>query len=314
VTVTGTMIANSVINFLPVNYPLMDNQAFNAQAALLYRLSDDTRLHASLSSRTRIPTVFERFSSRMGAAIPNPDVKEERATNFEVGLDTTVAPGIRATGAVFYSDLKDALIQIPVNIPGFGNVNQTKNAADGEYYGFEASLEAEINEALDVGGNLTYLHRKLSDPTNPAFRPQGVPDWKAFAYAEWRPVEKLTLRPNVEYADERWTVTTTTPLAWYKTGSYLLVSLSADYQLTDNVTATAAVQNLSDQDYQLTDGFPEAGRSAGKVLTHVDSCTRRLCAHRPHRRVADLCAVERRISRRAETRWPRRHGPDGQRS
>jgi len=261
VQVTGTTIANSVISFLPVNYALKNNQAFNGQAALLYRLSDDTRLHASVSSRARFPTVFERFSSRMGTAIPNPDVKEERATSFEVGGDTLVAPGVKLTGAVFYSDLKNALIQIPVVVTGFGTVNQTKNAADGKYYGFEGSVTAQVSETLDVGGNLTYIHRKLTDPTNAAFRPQGVPDWKAFAYADWRPIEKLTIRPSVEYADQRWTVTTTTPLAWYKTGSYLLVNLSADYEVVENVVATVAVQNLGDQDYQLTDGFPEAGRS-----------------------------------------------------
>ena len=66
---------------------------------------------------------------------------------------------------------------------------------------------------------------------------------------------------GLEYADERWTVTTTTPLAYYKTGSYLLLNLAADYAVTDQVTATVGAQNLGDQDYQLTDGFPEAGRS-----------------------------------------------------
>lgn len=31
--------------------------------------------------------------------------------------------------------------------------------------------------------------------------------------------------------------------------------------MTDEFVATVAVQHLGDQDYQLTDGFPEAGRS-----------------------------------------------------
>jgi iron complex outermembrane receptor protein len=240
VLVTGTTIAGSAITFLPVNYPLKNNQALNGQAALLWRVDADTRAHVSISDRTRFPTVFERFSSRMGTAIPNPDVREERAINYEAGATTLIAPDIELTGAVFYSDLKDALIQIPVVVPGFGTVNQTKNAADGHYYGFEAGVTARISEAFDLGGNLTYLHRKLTDPTNPAFRPQGVPDWKLFAYANWRPLPKLTIRPNVEYADQRWTVTTTAPLAYYKTGSYLLANLSADYAVTDNVTVTLA--------------------------------------------------------------------------
>lgn len=261
VSVTGTTIVNSVISFLPVNYPLRDNQALNGQAAVLWRVSSDTRAHVSISSRARFPTVFERFSSRFGTAIPNPNVREERATNYEVGGETLAGSKVKLTGAVFYTDLKDALIQIPVVVTGFGTVNQTKNAGDGHYYGFEAAVSADLTPSFDLGGNLTYIHRRLTDPTNPAFRPQGVPDWKLFAYANWRPLEKLTIRPNVEYADQRWTVTTTTPLAYYKTGSYLLLNLSADYAVTDNVMVTVAGQNLGDRNYQLTDGFPEAGRT-----------------------------------------------------
>ncbi|MDX9998624.1 MAG: TonB-dependent receptor [Phenylobacterium sp.] len=261
VSVSGATIANSVINMQPVHYALRNNEAWNGQAALLWRLDEATRLHASVSSRARFPTVFERFSSRFGAAIPNPDVREERATNFEVGADLQVTPDINFTGAVFYADLQNALIQIPVVVPGFGTVNQTKNAADGHYYGFEASAHATLTDTLEAGGNLTYLHRKLKDPTNPDFRPTGVPDWKLFAYAAWSPAERLTIRPSVEYADERWTVTTTSPLTYYRTGSYTLLNLSADYQVTDDVTLTLAAQNIGDQDYQLTDGFPEAGRS-----------------------------------------------------
>jgi iron complex outermembrane receptor protein len=258
--VAGTTV-NSFASFLPVNYPLRNNHALNGQAALNWRLGPDTRAHVSVSDRTRFPTVFERFSSRMGTAIPNPDVRAERSINYEVGGETRLADKVDLSGAVFYSDLKDALIQIPVLVTGFGTVTQTKNAGKGRYYGFEASAKAALSDAVEVGGNFTYIHRKLTDPTNPAFRPQGVPGAKLFAYANWRPLPKLTIRPNVEYADQRWTVTTTAPLSYYRTGSYTLVNLSADYEVVANVVVTLAVQNLGDQNYQLTDGFPEAGRS-----------------------------------------------------
>ena len=261
VGVTGTTMANSVITYTPVYYPLRNNDAWNGQAALLWRLNDATRLHASVSNRVRFPTLFERFSSRMGAAIPNPNVRQERATNYELGFEATPAAGLKLTGAVYYSDLKDALIQIPVVVPGFGNVNQTRNVAKGDYYGFEAGAEASLGETLDLGGNVTYIHRKLKDANNAVVQLTGVPDWKAFAYVNWRPLPKLTLRPNVEYADQRGTVTTTAPLTYYRTGSYMLVNLSADYDITEKVRVTLGVQNLGDQDYQLTDGFPEAGRT-----------------------------------------------------
>jgi iron complex outermembrane receptor protein len=261
VTVTGTTIANSVISFLPVNYPLKNNDALNGQAALLWKVSDATRAHFSISDRARFATVFERFSARFGTAIPNPDVRPERAINYEVGAETRLSPKVTVSGAVFYSDLQDALIQIPVFVNGFGTVNQTKNAAKGRYYGAEGSVAAQLTDTIDVGGNLTVMHRTLRDPTNPAFHPLGVPDVKLFAYADWRPLPKLTIRPNLEYADKRWTVTTTSPLTYYRTGGYTLVNLSADYDVTEKVRLTLAVQNLGDKNYQLTDGFPEAGRS-----------------------------------------------------
>jgi iron complex outermembrane receptor protein len=41
---------------------------------------------------------------------------------------------------VFYSDVQDALIQIPVALGApFGTVSQTRNVGDGKYYGAEAS-------------------------------------------------------------------------------------------------------------------------------------------------------------------------------
>jgi iron complex outermembrane receptor protein len=261
VLVTGTTIANSVISFLPVNYPLKNNSALNGQAALTWRLDEATRFHASVSDRTRFPTVFERFSARMGTAIPNPDVREERAISYEVGVQTNLAPGLELSGAAFYSDLKNALISIPVVVPTFGTVNQTKNAGDGHYGGFETSLKWRASDSLDLGGNYTHLHRKLIDPTNAAFRPRGVPASKLFAYADWRPVAKLSIRPSVEYASSRWTVTTVAPLTYYKTGAYTLASLSAEYAVTAKTSVTVAVQNIGDRDYRLTDGFPEAGRS-----------------------------------------------------
>jgi iron complex outermembrane receptor protein len=68
-----------------VNYPLKDGSAWNGQAALVYRPNSASQLHVSVSSRARFPTLFERFSSRFGTAVPNPGIKAERATSAELG-------------------------------------------------------------------------------------------------------------------------------------------------------------------------------------------------------------------------------------
>ena len=248
-----------------VFYPLADDTAWNGQAALVWRPTDTAQVHASVSSRARFPTLFERFSSRFGTAIPNPTIGPERAINYEIGARGDITPFVTVEGAVFYSDVRDALISIPVALGApFGTVSQTRNVGDGKYYGAEASVTARVSSALTLGGNYTYLHRDFTDPTNAAFRPQGVPTHKLFVYADWKVVPRLTLTPSVEAASKRWTVTSSTlitPIRYYKTGAYVLAGLTARVEVTPKVDVIVSARNLLDQKYQLVDGFPEEGRS-----------------------------------------------------
>ena len=248
-----------------VAYPLTDDAAWNGQGALIWRPTATSQLHASVSSRTRFPTLFERYSSRFGTAIPNPNVKAERAVNYEVGGKADLTSAISVEGAVFHSDVQDALIAIPVALGApFGTVSQTRNVGDGEYYGAEASITAKLTPSLTVGGNYTYLHRELADPTNAAFRPTGVPKDKLFAYADWTLGERLALTPSVEAASKRWTVTSSTlitPARYYRTGGYILANLTARVMVTPKIDVLIGARNLLDQKYQLVDGFPEEGRS-----------------------------------------------------
>lgn len=246
------------------NYPLVDDDAWNAQGALIWSPDENTQYRASVSSRVRFPTLFERFSARFGAAIPNPDVKAERATNFELGARHRYG-AVEVEGALFYSRLNNALIQIPVQLGApFGVVNQTKNVGKGDYYGAEISVKAAVSPTLSLGGNYTYLHRELKDPTNPSFQALGTPKHKAFLYAEWKPFDRLSLSPNLEIASRVWTVTSTAainPPRYYRTGGYVLPGLAANVVVTDNVDFTITGRNLLDAKYQLVDGFPEQGRN-----------------------------------------------------
>jgi iron complex outermembrane receptor protein len=168
-------------------------------------------------------------------------------------------------GAVFYSDLSDALISIPVILPApFGTTAQSKNAGDGKSYGAEISVSAAVTPTVTVGANYTYLHRELKDPTNAAFRPTGAPAHKFFAYVDWRVAGRLTLTPSVEAASDRWTVTSSSlvnPARFYKTGAYALTNLALAAQVTPSVDIVLNARNLFDDEYRLVDGFPEQGRN-----------------------------------------------------
>jgi iron complex outermembrane receptor protein len=85
-----------------VNFPLADGDLSNAQGALIYNYSDTGHVHANISHRGRFPTLFERFSTRFGSTLSNPNLKAERATNYEIGGGDTFFGNTRVDGAVFF--------------------------------------------------------------------------------------------------------------------------------------------------------------------------------------------------------------------
>ncbi|MBV1687133.1 TonB-dependent receptor [Novosphingobium sp. G106] len=256
------------------SFPLRNASGWNAQGRLEW-VQGATALHASVSSRIRFPTLFERFSSQFGTALPNPNLKPERATNFEVGGSHSFGP-IRLEGALFYSHLTDALVSVirtdaPLLIPGVTTpLNQRQNIGSADYYGGEISLSVQLTQAFQAGVNYSYIHRTF-DVGTPAigtirnFKLTDVPSHKGFAYLSWQPLGGLKVTPNLEFASGRTTVTPVTANAnnpfYYQTGGYVTAGLRADYDINDYLTIGVGGRNLFDKYYVLTDGFPEQGRS-----------------------------------------------------
>jgi iron complex outermembrane receptor protein len=250
-----------------VYYPLHNSSALNGQAKLSWTPQAGQEVYASISDRSRFPTLFDRFSSRFGGAVSNPDLKPERAINYEIGGSRSFG-GLHAEAAVFYSTLTDTIVAFPfiytsctsAGVCTPNAVTQSRNLGHGDFYGAELSLNQRLTSSLSVGGNYTFIHRDLKDPTNPAFEPTDVPTSKGVIYADWTPLAHLSLLPNIELADNRWTVNSAGTL-YYRTGAYTLVNLTAEYAFPHGVSVTVGGRNLLDRNYQLVDGFPEPGRS-----------------------------------------------------
>lgn len=241
-------------------YPLDDQNAINWQGAVIYRYSDTGQVHASLSSRTRFPTIFERFSSRFGGATSNPGLKPERALNAEIGISETVAKETRVDLAVFHSSIDD-MIDTAVPIVYMGQtLTQSQNVGDGTIRGVEVAVVSTLTPRLEVGGNYTLIHREVDGYANGAYKPTGVPTHKVFAYATYEALDGLKITPSVEAASDRWT-SNTSGNRYYTTGAYALVNMRASYAITDTVEAAIGARNLFDQEYTPTDGFPEPGRT-----------------------------------------------------
>ena len=244
------------------------------QAAALWRRSPTRQLHASVSSRTRFPGLWELYSTRFGSATPNPDLGPERATNLELGWSEALGSGARLSAAVFYSDLVDLIQSVPLDD---GSV-QPQNVGDGRSYGLEVSADVPLSTTISVGGHYAYIDREIVDEIHrqqrraaglPELHLTDVPPHVAFLYSTWRPAERLTVTPSIEYQGDRWTdvtaVNTEPDDAWpdpqIKTGAHTLLDLLVDVNVRENVTLSVGAKNLLDGYYELVWGLPQAGRS-----------------------------------------------------
>jgi iron complex outermembrane receptor protein len=239
-------------------YPKGGADAVNWQAAVLWRHARSGEWHASVSDRARFPVIFELYSTRFGFATPHPGLGPERATNLEFGWSGDVAGRAQLSAAVFYSDVRD-LIQTVV-LPD--TTTQTQNVGNGNFGGFELSVDVPIGTEVRAGGNYTYIHREITDALQPNLRPTGVPTNKAFLFAAWRPTVPLRITPSLELADDRWSDLNPAPAFPYvKTGSYALLDLDATYEFPRGLDVSLGFKNLLDDHFELAWGYPQPGRT-----------------------------------------------------
>jgi iron complex outermembrane recepter protein len=245
--------------------PLGNDSAFNWQTALQWHYADNAQFSASVSSRSRFPNNFERYSTRFGTAIPNPGVGTERAINYEVNWKASPVEGASVSAAVFYADIQN-MIQTVI-VQASPQQTQTRNVGDGRNYGLELSADWRVLPELRVGANYSRLHRKVNDPVPANLKPTGVPDHLGFAYVAWEPVAALTVQPSIEFAGNRWTdLNGSATVGYQRIGRYTLANMQVTWRPTDKVEAVLGARNLFDKEFQLASGFPEPGRS---VFTKV---------------------------------------------
>lgn len=244
-------------------YPLTTDDAVNWQFAAIYRYSEKGLVSASVSSRTRFPTLWERFSSRFGTAEPNPGLLAERATNYQIGWsDKFFGNSLALGGAIFYSEVTNLIQTVYVAT----NITQNQNVGNSDNYGIE--LQAEWNAAtnLVLGGNYTYTIVDITSSSVPGIQPVGTPEHLAFLYAKWKPWEQWTLIPSVQLSSSRWTnianpAAANLPGGYVQTAGYALANLSLEYQPTAQLNLALGMRNIFDTEYQTQYLFPQAGRT-----------------------------------------------------
>jgi iron complex outermembrane receptor protein len=230
--------------------------ATNGQAGLFYDFTESARIYATLAQKSRLPTLKDRYSSKFSTYIENTALRPEESVNYEIGYQGTPWQAAKAEAAIFYSDITDKIQTVYQT----GSTSCTKtrkcqvqNIGKVQSSGIELGLSSPVVSWAELGGNYTLT--ALKNISDPATKLTGVPRHKLTAHALLRPNEAVDVITFAEYNSSRW-ASNTVELSGFTT-----LNLKAVYHATKDISTEVGVNNLTDRNYSLADGYPNPGRT-----------------------------------------------------
>jgi vitamin B12 transporter len=216
-----------------------------------YDLFADTRLKASFKRNIRFPSLGDLYNLTQG----NANLVDERSYTYEGGVDQKLPLNSVVSLTGFYTDAKN-LIQ---NNQATGS---NTNLAEVRFTGVEVAAATQCVKRLLLRASYTYLN---AEDKSRAGRDQLQYSPRDKVAMEGKYDFDFGLTPYVSllYVGNQYfyTKNNVTPVQKAKLNDYTLVNVKLSQRLLNNiVTLYVGVDNLFDQNYETSYGFPQAGR------------------------------------------------------
>ncbi len=217
--------------------------ATTARAAAVWRFDETTRLRASWGEGFRAPSLFELNYDQFGI-MPNPDLRPERASGFDLGLDREFDGGHVAV-TLFHTKVTD---QIDFDLAGNGYFN----IASARSRGVELEGAMQLTPAITIDATYSF-----TDAVNKATGAQLLrqPKHKGTLTLSVTPLENLTLAASTLFNGRE----NDTPAP---NDGFIRLDLRAAYAFSDSLELYGRIENATDADYQDVSGYGEPGLSA----------------------------------------------------
>lgn len=238
------------------DFPSNNNSAVNLQGKLTYDVTANRSLVLSANRMTRFATMKDRYSYRMGTAVPNPDLHAEHAFNSSLQYEDNTLPNLSLHAAVFYSRLNDVIQTVNNAYHDTTNskwLAQAQNTGRAEFYGMEMAVKYNFLQHFSSGVNYSFIKRKNLD--KPTLRFTDVPEHKVTGWLQYARSSYYVLL-NAEYNSDRYSTSYGT-----KAPDFFLLNASAALKPLSWASLQAGVNNIFDKNYMLSEGYPEQGRN-----------------------------------------------------
>ncbi|MBN2707060.1 MAG: TonB-dependent receptor [Deltaproteobacteria bacterium] len=232
-----------------------DDDSFNPQIGLRWALNDNTVLHASVGAKTRFPTLNELYSSYLGSTLPNPDLEKETAVNYELGIEQNFGGHTQVSLALFYSDVEDLITRrvLPAG-------DMYDNVGKSRFQGIEVALRSTLLPRQEINLSYTYLDAEDRSAGRSSDHLEEVSENKVYLSDVITITDRVRFFTELQWNDERWEQDINGN--WKNIDGFFLADAKVMVKLPGNLELETGIHNLFDKDYELSVGFPQAGRTA----------------------------------------------------
>jgi vitamin B12 transporter len=245
----GAFIANSTtIKNTTLNLNLRTDQYSDFEDKTTYKIGLKQKIKlfeviGNYGTSYKIPSIYQLFAPpTMWGKVGNKNLKPEDIKSYDI----SVAFKKNLFVTYFHNEIKDMIDFVN----GYQNLNATSTIKGYEVKASKIFLPIYSS----FSANYTYIDAKDKDNKTLARRPKTNINfiWNFF------PIGKFSSKLRAEYVGERYD---RKDEQGRQTGKYTLYFLSLNYKLTKNISSYLKIDNLTDKDYQIVDGYATANRS-----------------------------------------------------
>lgn len=229
-----------------------DAHGVNPQVGAFYSVPGGL-VRLTLSRKTRMPSMRDRYSYKFGTAVPNPGLSAEHNVTIETGYQGALGRHSSFQAAVFYSRIQDLMQRVYLK----PNLSQLRNQGRAEHAGIEVDVRTRVLPRVEFDASYTLLDRNnLSDPLT---RLVDTPRHKGRLSAVVAlPGPSLRLMVTADMESGRQTQNEAG--AYLDVPSFATANVKGSWTIARRVDAELSVLNLFDRDWWVADGYPEPGR------------------------------------------------------
>jgi iron complex outermembrane receptor protein/vitamin B12 transporter len=171
--------------------------------------------------------------------VGNPDLLPERGQSHEIELAQTFADGRARWSATYFDGEFRNAIDFDTATATLVNRNRV------DTHGVELAGRFAASDALSFDASVTNAHNRIAS-TGGELRNR--PEWRAGAAAHWTPLAALRLSVAATYVGD--SLDSSIATGDVRIDPYTRIDVSAAWELSPRFEAWAAVDNLTDQQYE----------------------------------------------------------------